>query len=370
MSERKLVGVTSCPDGIGHAYLAAEKLKLAAKDLNYDLQVEVQGDTATDHELTVEDISKSPVVAIVADKKINTDRFIDKKILDVGIAESIENPKKIIEQAINLSKADIFTLDNKDSVWRRLKAQTISPIMMIVVIAMLAVLIFGVVSAGFDFLNEGSDIVIGVTLAGLTAVGFLAYRRDFFRRKPKTEESGITPENIDAAVDLSPAQITLGENVDPTEEPTRNLLDFLSAETIELELNATTREAAIPELLELVGRSGKVTDKEAMLKAAWTFEKQMSTGIGDGVAIPQSKSTGISQTVVAFAKSKDGIKWDEFHKERVRLLFIIAVPKSLPSTQNLEILAALSRKLIDDDFRYQLFLAKTKEETLEMLYTV
>ncbi|MFT4245116.1 MAG: PTS sugar transporter subunit IIA [Micrococcaceae bacterium] len=370
MSERKLVGVTSCPDGMGHAYLAAEKLKLAAQDLNYDIKFEVQGETAVDNELTAEDISESLVVAIVADKKIDTDRFVDKKILDVGIAESIENPKKIIGEAINLSKSDIFTLDNKDNVWRRLKAQAIPPVVLAVVIAMLAVLTFGVVGANFHFLHKGSDIVIGVTLAGLIAVGFLAYKRDLFKKLSKSDENGIVPENIDAAVDLEPEQITLVENVDANEEPKRNLLDFLTAETLELELKAKTKEEAIPELLELVEKSGKVTNADIMLKATWDFEKQMSTGIGDGVAVPQSKSSGISETVVAFAKSQDGIQWDNFHKERVRLLFIIATPESVSSIQNLEILAALSRKLIDDDFRYQLFLAKTKEETLNMLHTV
>ncbi len=77
---KKIVGITSCPTGIAHTFMAAEALEEAGKKLGYEIKIETQGSVGTQNTLSDDDIANADCVIISADVNVDLDRFKDKKV--------------------------------------------------------------------------------------------------------------------------------------------------------------------------------------------------------------------------------------------------------------------------------------------------
>ncbi|MCY9206344.1 PTS fructose transporter subunit IIABC [Bacillus atrophaeus] len=97
----KLLAITSCPNGIAHTYMAAENLQKAADRLGVQMKVETQGGIGVENELTGEEIREADVIIIAADRSVNKDRFIGKKLLSVGVQDGIRKPEELIQKALS-----------------------------------------------------------------------------------------------------------------------------------------------------------------------------------------------------------------------------------------------------------------------------
>lgn len=97
----KLLAVTSCPNGIAHTYMAAENLQKAAERLDVEMKVETQGGIGVENELTEEDIREADGIIIAADRAVNKDRFIGKRLLVVGVQDGIRKPEELIQKVRN-----------------------------------------------------------------------------------------------------------------------------------------------------------------------------------------------------------------------------------------------------------------------------
>ncbi|MFD1442024.1 PTS fructose transporter subunit IIC [Lacticaseibacillus hegangensis] len=97
----KLVAITTCPTGVAHTYMAAEALEETAKDKGYEIKVETQGASGPENELNKQDISQADVVIIAAGKSVNKDRFVGKRVYEVGVEEAIKDPEKVISDAFD-----------------------------------------------------------------------------------------------------------------------------------------------------------------------------------------------------------------------------------------------------------------------------
>ncbi len=94
----KIVGVTKCPVGVAHTYLAAEKLEKAAKELQYEAKIEAQGSQGNENELTPEDIASSDYVIVAADVAIEgKERFNGKKVLVLPIKDVIKDANGVLQ---------------------------------------------------------------------------------------------------------------------------------------------------------------------------------------------------------------------------------------------------------------------------------
>ncbi|MGL5151819.1 MAG: PTS fructose transporter subunit IIC [Clostridium sp.] len=93
----KLLAITSCPVGIAHTYIAAEKLNKMAKKMNVEIKVETQGSTGAENVITEEDIKGADGVIIAADKSVSLERFEGMAIYECPITQAIKEPEKIIE---------------------------------------------------------------------------------------------------------------------------------------------------------------------------------------------------------------------------------------------------------------------------------
>lgn len=94
----KLLAVTACPTGIAHTYMAAEKLSQAAESLGIDMKVETQGSIGAENVLSDNDVRDADGIIIAADKDVDRERFVGKRVLSVGVSEGISHPERLIQQ--------------------------------------------------------------------------------------------------------------------------------------------------------------------------------------------------------------------------------------------------------------------------------
>lgn len=97
----KLLAITSCPVGIAHTYIAAEKLNKMAKKMGVDIKVETQGSTGAENVITEEDIREADGIIIAADKAVSLERFEGMAIYECPIAKAIKEPDVIIQMFLD-----------------------------------------------------------------------------------------------------------------------------------------------------------------------------------------------------------------------------------------------------------------------------
>lgn len=96
-----VVGVTACPTGIAHTYMAEEALKKAAKELGIGIKVETNGASGVGNKLSAEDIKNASGVIVAADKSVAMDRFNGKPLIMVPVKEAIKDSKALINRVLN-----------------------------------------------------------------------------------------------------------------------------------------------------------------------------------------------------------------------------------------------------------------------------
>ncbi len=106
---KKFVGVTSCPTGIAHTYMAAEALEIAAREAGHEMIVETQG-SAGSTPLSQKEIDEADAVIFAHDLPVKEkERFAGKPVIDVGVKKAISDGPLLIEQAA--AAADEFAKD-------------------------------------------------------------------------------------------------------------------------------------------------------------------------------------------------------------------------------------------------------------------
>ncbi|MGT2928915.1 PTS fructose transporter subunit IIABC [Streptococcus dentasini] len=139
--------------------------------------------------------------------------------------------------------------------------------------------------------------------------------------------------------------------------------DLLRKEVMLLDLQATTKEAAIDEMINSLVDKGIVTDFSTFKEGIMNREAQTSTGLGDGVAMPHSKNAAVKEATVLFAKSANGVDYEALDGQPTDLFFMIAAPDGANDT-HLAALAELSKYLLKDGFADKLRQVTTPEEVI------
>lgn len=98
-SKGLILGVTACPTGIAHTYMAADSLTKTAKEMGYDVKVETNGSTGVKNRLTDEEIERAAGIIVAADKQVEMARFNGKRIITVPVVQAMKKPKELIEKA-------------------------------------------------------------------------------------------------------------------------------------------------------------------------------------------------------------------------------------------------------------------------------
>ncbi|MCC0632038.1 fructose-specific PTS transporter subunit EIIC [Clostridioides sp. ZZV15-6388] len=98
-----IVGITGCPTGIAHTFMAKKALEEAGQELGYEVKIETHGAIGVENKLTKEDIKRAEYVIIACDREVQTSRFIGKKVLQkkVADAKNVSLAKNLIINAEN-----------------------------------------------------------------------------------------------------------------------------------------------------------------------------------------------------------------------------------------------------------------------------
>lgn len=144
------------------------------------------------------------------------------------------------------------------------------------------------------------------------------------------------------------------------------ITDLLAAESVCLTGSAKDKADVLNQMVDLMGKSGKVSNREVYLKAVFAREEEGTTGVGDGIAIPHGRCSGVSKPGLAAMYLPAGVEYDALDGEPVNLIFLIAAPEGAGSV-HIDILSKLSTMLMDDDFTASLRKAKSAKEFLQII---
>lgn len=144
--------------------------------------------------------------------------------------------------------------------------------------------------------------------------------------------------------------------------------DLLNKKVMLLDLQATTKEAAIDEMINSLVDNGVVTDFDVFKAGIIAREAQTSTGLGDGIAMPHSKNAAVKEATVLFAKSNKGVDYESLDGQPTDLFFMIAAPEGANDT-HLAALAELSKYLMQDGFADRLRKVTSPDEVIAAFNT-
>ena len=111
----EILGITACPTGIAHTYMAAEALEAAGKEMGHPVKIETQGQSGVKNKLTKEEIKNAKAIIIAADIDIDLSRFKGKKILKAKVADGIHKPQELINRALSGKDIPVYQGNGNDN---------------------------------------------------------------------------------------------------------------------------------------------------------------------------------------------------------------------------------------------------------------
>lgn len=109
----RILGVTACPTGIAHTYMAAEALEKKAKEMGYSIKVETDGSGGAKNVLTKKEIEECDGVIVAADKNVEMARFDGKKVLKASVSSGINKPGELIQRVVD-GKVPVYHSDGSE----------------------------------------------------------------------------------------------------------------------------------------------------------------------------------------------------------------------------------------------------------------
>jgi PTS system nitrogen regulatory IIA component len=145
-----------------------------------------------------------------------------------------------------------------------------------------------------------------------------------------------------------------------------HLSQLLNPQSIDVQLRSKTKREAIAELVALLERSHGLSSGGEILDRVLKREAMMSTGIGNGIAIPHGKARAVDRLVAACAVSRSGVEYDSVDGEPATLFILLVSPEDVGGP-HVKVLANISRLLKDENVRESLKRAESSEAFLAQL---
>ncbi len=140
---------------------------------------------------------------------------------------------------------------------------------------------------------------------------------------------------------------------------------LINKEMIAINADLKSKDEVIACSAELMFKAGKLNDLEGYKKAVYDREAEISTNLGDGIAMPHARTSYVKEPGLVFMRLMEAIPW-EGGDQPIRLVFGIAAPET-GGDIHLKILAKLARKLIYDDFKQKLFSIDNEDDLLALI---
>jgi fructose-specific phosphotransferase system IIA component len=141
--------------------------------------------------------------------------------------------------------------------------------------------------------------------------------------------------------------------------------DIRTEDLVVTGLAGETKDEILDAMIGLVATSPRVLDREKVRAAIFEREKIMSTGVGNGFAIPHGKTDAVSDIVAAFAVTEVPIDYDSLDEKPVRLVFLLVGKENLVGP-HIKLLSRISRLMNKEEFRNRLLESKSPREILDL----
>ncbi len=146
------------------------------------------------------------------------------------------------------------------------------------------------------------------------------------------------------------------------------LSELISPATIQLNLQGTTRDDVLQQLVSAIPAIAHRPDaQQTLLRALHEREQLYSTGIGDGIALPHARNALVGlvdRPIIAFGRHPDGVDYGAIDGVPTRLFFLLVAPTV---TQHLAVLARISRLLRDPKLRQELLTADQPQRVIGLI---
>jgi fructose-specific phosphotransferase system IIA component len=141
--------------------------------------------------------------------------------------------------------------------------------------------------------------------------------------------------------------------------------DILTEDLVVNGLKGDSKEDILEAMIGLVAQSPRVLDRVKVQNAIFEREKIMSTGVGNGFAIPHGKTDAVSDIVAAFAVTAKPIDYESLDEKPVRLVFLLVGKDNLVGP-HIKLLSRISRLMNKEEFRTRLLASKSSREILDL----
>ena len=144
------------------------------------------------------------------------------------------------------------------------------------------------------------------------------------------------------------------------------LTDVLNEGLINISLEGKTRDECIRELIDRLAESKTVNNSQLIFDAVLEREKIMTTGVGNGIAIPHCKHVESPEFAVCLGIQKKGVDFHSIDKKDVKIIFLLVGPENNPGL-HIKLLSRISRLMSNEELRQQLLSCKSDKEAFELL---
>lgn len=148
-----------------------------------------------------------------------------------------------------------------------------------------------------------------------------------------------------------------------------NILDICNKELICLNLEVKNKEDAIMKMAECIYKNGYVNDVEKYVKNVLDREEELTTGFGDGLAMPHGKASCVTKAALMIARFTEPIEWGSLDNKPVDIAFLLAIPEENEEDGNihLKMLTSIASKLGSTKSVAEMRKLETKDKILDFL---
>ncbi|TCS81023.1 PTS sugar transporter subunit IIA [Pectinatus cerevisiiphilus] len=145
---------------------------------------------------------------------------------------------------------------------------------------------------------------------------------------------------------------------------------MISRKLIFIRQSFQNRLAVIDFIAAMADKAGMLHDQQKFIATVLDREADISTSIGYGIAIPHGKTDAVKEAFIAYVNVKEAFEWDNITKDRVKAIFLIGVPEKHTNKLHLKAISEISKKLINNSFREELFRCQTEKEAFKLLNSI
>jgi fructose PTS system EIIBC or EIIC component len=141
------------------------------------------------------------------------------------------------------------------------------------------------------------------------------------------------------------------------------ITDYLTESFINASVPGRSKNDVIEEMLKLISSSERILDFEKVKRAVFEREQIMSTGVGNGFAIPHGKTDAVTDIVAGFGVTAQPIDYDALDDKPIRLVFILIGKENMVGS-HIKLLSRVSRLMNNEAFRNKLLTLKASGEII------